>query len=79
MVRKKVKSFGIAFRLDNVTHEDWVAGIGNDEEQEWMIDINTWAHAIVYNFHCRDGCRFSAFFVNLRTKKTVYSEIALSW
>ncbi len=38
----KCEFSGIVFGFDNMTHEDGVASIGDDEKEEWMIHVQTW-------------------------------------
>ncbi len=32
----------LLLRFDDMAHEDGVAGIGGDEEEEWMVHVETW-------------------------------------
>ncbi len=32
----------LLLRFYNMTHEDGVAGIGEDEKEEWMVHVETW-------------------------------------
>ncbi len=32
----------LLLRFDNMTHKDGVAGIGDDEEEEWVIHVESW-------------------------------------
>ncbi len=53
-------------RLDNVSHEDGVAGIGDDEEEEWMIHVEPWWATVQDVFTGCCGRRLCSFFVNLK-------------
>ncbi len=49
-----------------MTHEDGVAGIGDDEEEEWVIQVQTWWEAVQDAFAACCGRRLCSLFVNLK-------------
>ncbi len=32
----------LVLRFDNMAHEDGIAGIGDDKEEEWVIHVESW-------------------------------------
>ncbi len=62
----------IVFGFDNMTHEDGVASIGDDEKEEWMVHVETWRHAAQNDLTARCGRSLSSFFVNLKRKGSLY-------
>ncbi len=55
-----------------MAHEDGVAGIGDDEKEEWMIHVQAWWETLQDTFtpSCSGG--LSTFFVNLKDKRRRY-------
>ncbi len=37
-----IRRSGSILGFNNMAHEDGVAGIGDDEKEEWMIHVQTW-------------------------------------
>ncbi len=64
-----IRRSGSILGFDNMAHEDGVASIGDDEEEEWMIHVKTWWKTLqdAFTASCRGG--FSSFFVNLKDQK----------
>ncbi len=56
-------------RLDNVTHEDGVAAIGDDAKEEWMVDMQTWWATVQDVFTASCSGSLGPFFVNLKERK----------
>ncbi len=54
-----------------MAHEDGVAGVGDDEKEEWMVHVETWRHAAQNHFTACCGSSLSSFFVNLKEKDPV--------
>ncbi len=65
----KWKISGIVFGFEDMTHEDGVAGIGDDEKEEWMVDVETWWLTLkdVFGACCSRG--LGPFFVNLKRQR----------
>ncbi len=55
-----------------MAHEDGVAGIGDDEKEEWMVHVETWWHAAQNHLTACCGRSLSSFFVNLKRKGLCY-------
>ncbi len=49
-----------------MAHEDEVAGIGDDEEEEWMIHMQTWWLTLKDKFGACCSRGLGPFFVNLK-------------
>ncbi len=62
---------GFVLRFNNVTHEDGVAGVGDDENEERAVHVQTWRHTAKLSSVARCCCGLSPFFVNLKKEKDV--------
>ncbi len=49
-----------------MTHEDGIAGIRDDEEEEWMVQVETWWATFQDVFTACCGRRLGPLFVNLK-------------
>ncbi len=54
--------------FDNMTHKDGVAGIGDDEEEEWVIHVESWWATVQDVFTASCSRNLSPFFVYLQHK-----------
>ncbi len=63
---------GSKFGFDDMAHEDGVAGIGDDEKEEWMIHVQAWWETLQDTFTSSCSGGLSTFFVNLKDKRRRY-------
>ncbi len=49
-----------------MAHEDGIAGIGDDEEEEWVIHVESWWAALQDVFTASCSGNLGPFFVNLK-------------
>ncbi len=56
-------------RFDNMAHEDGKARIGDDEEEEWVIHVESWWATVQDVFTASYSGSLGPFFVNLKERK----------
>ncbi len=62
----KCEFSGIVFGFDNMTHEDGIDGVGDDEKEEWMVRLESARRAAWDVFTASCGRRLCSFFINLK-------------
>ncbi len=66
----KCEFSGIVFGFDNMTHKNGIAGIGDDEKEEWMVRLERTRPAAWNVFTANCGHRLGSFLVNLKGEES---------